>query len=136
MIFVVSRLCIATPLCLLLIIAIWKKVAYQFSISLIPLVQTVTLSGAIMLGHGAYRTNYLFGEILLMISGCVMGRLCMSYAIVSVALQCLCYFSLLFLTDAVPRDSRFVATLYCVSGAVVALMSSLCGAVFRPAKPS
>ena len=85
---------------------------------------SLSLSYLLINTHGDFRASYLFGDILLMMCASVISRPRLVYTVVGIALQCLCFQSVLFLSDAiVPRD-RVVSILFSLSGGIVSIMTA------------
>ena len=119
-----SRLVLLTPVCLLLSYLLYKnKAPYDVLVCLIPCWMTAIFSALLMMSHGGYRSNYLFGDILVIICGCIVGRPQLFPAVLSVSFQCVCYHIVLFASNVVvPRDRGF-SSLFCLSGAALALLT-------------
>ena len=89
----------------------------------LPAICTGTLSTLLMMTTGDYRSSYLFGDILIMMCACVIGRPRLPNAMITVALQCLAYHGALFISNIVSLKSTVVSSLYCISGGVICLIS-------------
>ena len=125
MLYAIGRLGIMTPACLaVLYLASRFGQAYNGLISSMPVLVSGTLTTLLMISHGSYRADYLFGNILILICGCVINRAPLAYAICSVCLQCALFNIVLFGSDIVPAGHRLIHMLICLSGAVVALITS------------
>lgn len=123
--YVVIRLLFVTPVCLVLLWGIWRKSPYyDLLVSLIPATMVVGLSTGLMLSEGDYRPHYVFGNILLMVCGCVVGRPRTQFVAVIVALQFIGYLAVLQVTDIFPAESKPVSILFYISGAVVSILTA------------
>ena len=123
--YLIGRVLICTPICLF--ISFWIAQGsryYQWLTCIYPLALTATLSGLIIATEGTYRTNYLFGNILIMICSAVITRAHVPFVTLTVVLQSVCYILVLALSDVVAPGSEPVSILFCLSGAVVAVMAS------------
>ena len=124
-IYAVFRLLIVTPACLtVLVMAVRHRSAYQALISAMPVLMSAALAFLLVTLHGSYRADYMFGNILILICGCIINRSPLAYAIVSVLLQCAMFHTILFGSDIVSSGGRLLHSLFCISGAVVALITS------------
>ncbi len=125
LLYVTGRLAVATPACLaLLYAAVHVRSCYDALISTMPVLLSATLTFLFMTSHGSYRADYMFGDILILMCGCVINRSLFGYALVSVALQCVLFQVVLFGSDIVTSGGTLLHMLFCVSGAVVALVTS------------
>lgn len=123
--FLVGRFLIATPLCLLIIVLIWRKSAlYDFMVIACSLVMTAVLTGLIMMTDGTFRLDYLFGNILLMVCGSVIGRPRTIVSFPVIVLQVICYIFALQSMDHIHTSTRVVSVLFCFGGAVIAFLVS------------
>lgn len=90
--FVVARVLIVTPACVAIAALIWKKVAFCEIWAVVPpVILAGVLSILIVLTEGDFRQYYLFGNLLIMVHGCILARPKMIHAAVSVGLQFLIY---------------------------------------------
>ena len=123
--YVIGRLGICTPMCIALALLIRKgnKNCDIFASGL-PVVAAATLSVLLLIGHGEYRSDYLFGNILLMVSGVTVNRARFRWAAASIGLQCVCFQIIVQFSDVLSREGSNVANLYCLSAASIALLSS------------
>ncbi|KQR69944.1 GGDEF domain-containing protein [Rhizobium sp. Leaf341] len=123
--YVVIRFLLVTPICLIIVWNIWRKSEYyDLMLGLIPTTMVVGLSAALILTEGDYRTHYMFGNLLLMVCGCVIGRPRTQFVAAMVALQVIAYLMVLETTNIIPPESKPVSILFCLSGAVVSILSA------------
>ena len=90
--FVIARVLIVTPACMAIAALLWNKVSFCEMWAVIPpIILAGVLSILIVNTEGEFRQHYLFGNLLIMIHGCILARPKMIYAAVSVGLQFLIY---------------------------------------------
>ena len=125
LLYATARLAVMTPVCLaVLYLAAHFRRWYNALISAMPVLMSATLAFLLMVSHGSYRSDYLFGNILVLISGCIINRSPFGYALVSVLLQCVLFHIVLFGSDIAPPGGQLLHMLFCVSGAIVAVITS------------
>ncbi len=123
--YATCRLLILTPACLAsLYLAARLPGLYNALVGTAPVLMSATLAFLLIVTHGSYRADYLFGNVLILICGCVINRTPLGYAIVSVLLQCALFEIVLFVSDIDSSAGRLLHTLFCISGATVALITS------------
>lgn len=123
--YVAIRFLFVTPVCLFLIWRIWRRSShYDLLVGLIPTTMIIGLSAALIMTDGDYRTHYLFGNILLMVCGGVVGRPRTQFVAVMASLQFACYVTVLQTTDFVPGPSKLVCILFCLSGAMASILTA------------
>ena len=90
--FVIARVLIVTPACMAIAALLWRKVAFCEIWAVVPpIILSGTLSILIVSIEGDFRQHYLFGNLLIMIHGCILARPKMTHAAVLVGLQFLIY---------------------------------------------
>lgn len=123
--YVIGRLGICSPLCIALALLVRKGGKnYDMFASALPVVAAATLSVLLMAGHGDYRREYLFGNVLVIVFGVTISLARFRWAVASVALQCLCFQVVVHFSDVIGREGSIAANLYCASAASIALISS------------
>lgn len=123
--YIVIRLLFVTPICLIIIWSISQKSKYyDIMIGLIPTTMVIGLSTALVLTRGEYRAHYMFGILLLMICGSVVGRPRTQFVALIVTLQAASYFLILQTTDIIPAQSKPTSILFCLSSVVVSILSA------------
>ena len=125
LLYAIGRLGVTTPVCLLaLAIALRYRRAYEYAVCIPTLTMSAVLSVLIFKTHGAYRTEYLFGDILVMMCGSVITRSRLRFASLTIMLQCAFYVTTVLATDVMPAVSLLVSLLFCLSGAIVSLLTA------------
>ena len=123
--YAVGRLCCMTPVSLLaLAVAVRFRRTYEYAVCVPPIAMSAVLSFLIVSTYGSYRGWYLFGDILLMMCGSVISRARFRFALFTLSIQCLCFVYVLFRSDAIPSESVLVGSMFCLSGAVFALLTT------------
>ncbi len=124
-IFLVGRFLVATPLCLACaLLVLRRETLYDLSIWTFGFVTAGTLSALLWLSAGSYRDNYLFGDVLIMVSSVALTRPRLPVAMASILAQCACFEFVVATTDIVSPDGRIVSLLFCMSAAIIAALTA------------
>lgn len=119
-VYLIGKFLVVTPVCFLCVAMLKRVATYQLALWLFCVTLTGTLSTMLYFSGGVYRGNYLFGDLLIMVGTVALTRPGLRCALSGIVAQCAFFETLLFVTDIVPPEGRFVSSLFCMSGAVIA----------------
>lgn len=119
-VYLIGKFLVVTPVCLLCVAMLKRVASYQFALWLFCVTLAGTLSAMLYVSGGAYRGNYLFGLLLIMVGAVALTRPGLRCALSAILVQCACFATLLFATDIVPPEGRVVNLLFCLSSGVIA----------------
>ena len=122
--FLVGRLLVMTPAGLITAAFLWRKSPFHEVLSVAPaVIWTGTILVLIAITEGDFRQHYLFGCLLIMMGGVVIGRPRPRCAVVAVGLQLLLYLMMLQHADFISEANKLTFVLFGTATAVVSMLA-------------